>query len=146
MTFPVHLSGPPPFSPPPYLLKPRHLTCIMRDIVGILLLASFACIGSATLAPHPAQSSSSLRPLNPQAANSLKSRSTSTTRTTSAEYLSHAQTAFEVLQKTWYNESTGLWGNQWWNSANALTTLVQLRGLDPSIENLTDTIYSNIYV
>ena len=120
----------------------------MKNIFNVLLLASCAYIGTAaTDARSPtslpsSRSSSPSQATNLQASSPLKSRSTSTTHT---EYLSYAQTAFEVLQNTWYNKSTGLWDNQWWNSANGLKTLVELRGLDTSIESTAQVVYSNMY-
>ncbi|PNY25975.1 mannan endo-1,6-alpha-mannosidase [Tolypocladium capitatum] len=38
-------------------------------------------------------------------------------------YVNDAVTAIQTLNNDFYDVSTGLWGNAWWNSANALTTL-----------------------
>ena len=120
----------------------------MQIILRALLLASCASIGSATITTRspislPSFPSPRLRhTTNRQASSSLESRFAATTN---AKYLSYAQTAFEVLQNTWYNQSTGLWDNQWWNSANALVTLVELSGMDSSIDSTAEAVYTNMY-
>lgn len=39
------------------------------------------------------------------------------------EYLQYAANAANVLNNEWYNSSTGLWQDLWWNSANMVTIL-----------------------
>ena len=50
---------------------------------------------------------------------------------TSDEYSRESFSAAQSLQSHWYNEGTGLWGNAWWNSGNAFTTLADLGKLRP---------------
>ncbi|ATY60408.1 Glycoside family 76 [Cordyceps militaris] len=45
-------------------------------------------------------------------------------------YSTHASLGLDNLHKTWYNNNTGLWGELWWNSANALTTVCDLVPVD----------------
>ncbi len=44
------------------------------------------------------------------------------------------------LNKNWYNNKTGLWGELWWNSANALTTIVDHNKLSPGFDPFTAII------
>ncbi|KAF2277671.1 glycosyl hydrolase [Westerdykella ornata] len=47
-------------------------------------------------------------------------------RTVGAGYLEHAKEAAAKLQSYWYDDSTGLWAQRWWESANMATTLAKL--------------------
>lgn len=47
-----------------------------------------------------------------------------------SDYLSDAMNATDVLNQKWYDASTGLYQNQWWNSANALTSLADLASIN----------------
>ena len=50
---------------------------------------------------------------------------------TQQDYLNYAATVIGVLNTT-YKTSDGLWGEQWWNSANVLTTLADFIAVDPT--------------
>ncbi|KAM3511277.1 hypothetical protein MY11210_005078 [Beauveria gryllotalpidicola] len=50
-----------------------------------------------------------------------------------------------ALQTFWYNQSTGLWDNAWWNSGNALTTLADwanLRPIEAESLKISDVIHN----
>ncbi|KAF6844484.1 glycosyl hydrolase [Colletotrichum musicola] len=53
-----------------------------------------------------------------------------TQRADVATYTGNAVTAINTLQNTWYDISTGIWDNAWWNSANAFTTLADFADLN----------------
>lgn len=59
-------------------------------------------------------------------------RSMSVDVATSQDYLSSALNATKYLNDQYYNTSTGLWSNYWWNSANVMTTLADLAQIDTS--------------
>lgn len=46
-------------------------------------------------------------------------------------YGPHARDAVNRLNKNWYNRRTGLWGELWWNSGNALTTIGDFLRVSP---------------
>lgn len=43
--------------------------------------------------------------------------------------LTEAETSFQVLHDEWFNATTGLWSNNWWQSANQLTTIAHLAAI-----------------
>jgi predicted alpha-1,6-mannanase (GH76 family) len=48
------------------------------------------------------------------------------------DYLSHARSSSDALMK-WYNQGTGVFdGTGWWNSAECITALADMQGLDPT--------------
>jgi predicted alpha-1,6-mannanase (GH76 family) len=56
--------------------------------------------------------------------------------------------AISTLQNTWYDSSTGLWDNMWWNSANCLTTISKLQSTSPSYTSFrqqANTIYETSF-
>ncbi|KAL2039384.1 hypothetical protein N7G274_008052 [Stereocaulon virgatum] len=132
----------------PYLSPILEPSPTMQIILRRLLLACCASIVSAIITTRshtnfPSFPSPRSRHVtNRQASDPLESKSSSTTN---AEYLSYAQTVFEVLQNTWYNQSTGLWGNQWWNSANALVVLAELSNMDSLIKSTAEAVYTNVF-
>lgn len=55
-------------------------------------------------------------------------------RASGTDYAGYAQQAVGQLQK-WYNETSGLWGQTWWNSANVVTMLADYQECFPSAIN-----------
>src|SRR5277367_6758453 len=52
--------------------------------------------------------------------------------TAEATYLDNAVAASSTLINNYYNETNGLFSNNWWQSANAITTLADLVAIDPN--------------
>ncbi|KAI0132963.1 glycoside hydrolase [Xylariales sp. AK1849] len=65
-----------------------------------------------------------------------------------SKYQAYAETALERLQ-TWYDENTGLWESynpSWWQSANALTTLIDIVQIGSSeAQKVADTVIPNTF-
>lgn len=61
------------------------------------------------------------------------------------EYTKHAVAAVKVLNDNYRNSETGLWGKAWWNSANALTSIVDLAKLDKSRTDITKQILATTH-
>ncbi|KAK8040120.1 glycoside hydrolase family 76 protein [Apiospora rasikravindrae] len=63
-------------------------------------------------------------------------------------YQDHAEAALDRLQQ-WYNHDTGLWKSynpSWWQSANALTTLVDMvQTGSPKAKKVADTVIPNTF-
>ena len=63
-------------------------------------------------------------------------------------YQHHAEAALDRLQQ-WYNHETGLWksyGPSWWQSANALTTLIDMAHAgSPKAKKLANTVVPNTF-
>ena len=57
-------------------------------------------------------------------------------------YTDKALNASWELVNTWYNETSGLFDNLWWNSANMITTLADLTAIDNGADNLTQDLWS----
>jgi hypothetical protein len=51
----------------------------------------------------------------------------------------------DVLNKQWYNASNGQWQNQWWNSANAATTLADLADINPDYLDEAKTMLAEVF-
>ena len=47
-------------------------------------------------------------------------------------YTTNAVNGIVTLNRQYRNKETGLWGKDWWNSANALTTLTNVARIDPT--------------
>ncbi|KAF4126634.1 Glycosyl hydrolase family 76 [Geosmithia morbida] len=63
-------------------------------------------------------------------------------------YTNQAVTGITALNDNWYQQDSGLWAGTWWNSANALTTVVEFAILRPNLAadlNITQLI-SNTFV
>ncbi|RFU30394.1 hypothetical protein B7463_g5931, partial [Scytalidium lignicola] len=66
-----------------------------------------------------------------------------TPSTAAISYANWSKSAIAELQ-TYYNTTTGLWGNEWWNSANVVTMLADAQEYYPSyVQDVTDTVFSN---
>lgn len=63
---------------------------------------------------------------------------------TAQDYKSWGEASYNQLM-TYYDQSTGLWGEAWWTSANALTTIVDLGLLDINIGNDARYIAPNTF-
>ena len=60
---------------------------------------------------------------------------------TTQDYVSYAVAGIDQLQ-TWYDATTGLWGNAWWNSANVITMLADFQEKFPSsVESITSRVF-----
>ncbi|KAH8821277.1 glycoside hydrolase [Xylogone sp. PMI_703] len=60
-----------------------------------------------------------------------------------AQYAGWSRAAIEELQ-TMYNETTGLWDNDWWNSANVITMLADTQERFPSyVQDITAKVFPN---
>ncbi|KAI9728428.1 MAG: hypothetical protein M1828_003829 [Chrysothrix sp. TS-e1954] len=60
-------------------------------------------------------------------------------------YTLHARAAVRTLHQ-WYDPSTGLWANTWWNSANVLTMLVDFAMIDNHTQDLARETANNTFV
>ncbi|KAJ9629457.1 hypothetical protein H2203_001831 [Taxawa tesnikishii (nom. ined.)] len=69
--------------------------------------------------------------------------STDVSAASAGDYSSHATQAADVMNKNWYNESTGLWENMWWNSANVLTVLGDLALVNQQYADAAEKIFNN---
>ena len=58
--------------------------------------------------------------------------------------VSWAEGSINALQ-SFYNSTTGLWGNDWWQSANSLTAIADLHAIDSSINQTAYQIYETTY-
>lgn len=64
-------------------------------------------------------------------------------RATATDYQTYAKSAISHLQ-TWYNSTSGLYDQQWWNSANVITMLADFQEYFPnSITSITNTVFPN---
>lgn len=55
---------------------------------------------------------------------------------TSDLFTSQAMTAIDTLNDEWYDVSTGIWDDAWWNSGNAFTVLADFAALRPEDANM----------
>ncbi|TQV96531.1 hypothetical protein V2A60_003078 [Cordyceps javanica] len=53
----------------------------------------------------------------------------------------HTTTGVNSLNKNWYNQKSGLWGELWWNSGNALTTIGDFVKVSPIFALPTNPYY-----
>jgi hypothetical protein len=61
------------------------------------------------------------------------------------DYLSHARSSSDAMMQ-WYNQGTGVFnGTGWWNSAECMTALADMQGLDPK-SNFLDTIQNTFEI
>ncbi|KAK5163714.1 uncharacterized protein LTR77_010387 [Saxophila tyrrhenica] len=65
-----------------------------------------------------------------------------------AEYSSHALDATNVLNDIWYDPSTGLWQDLWWQSASMIASLANFASLDrgnyfPMVNDIFETTLAN---
>lgn len=63
-----------------------------------------------------------------------------------AGYLNHALNATDILNQQWYNRSSGLWQNFWWNSGAALATIGDVALLDKNFKSTATEMFSDILV
>lgn len=62
-------------------------------------------------------------------------------RATQTDYVNYAIAASNQMQ-TWYSSTTGLWSGDWWNSANAITTLADFSEHFPhQIADITNEVF-----
>lgn len=67
----------------------------------------------------------------------------STASATALAFAGESQQAITQLQ-TWYNTTTGLWANDWWNSANVVTMLADIQEYFPNeVQDITATVFPN---
>ena len=60
-------------------------------------------------------------------------------------YQDNAVNAVGVLNDTYYDPSTGLWNNLWWNSANALTVVADVARADSSYLSTAEGIFASTF-
>lgn len=59
--------------------------------------------------------------------------------------LSRAQTAFDILQ-SYYNQESGIWNScGWWNGANCMTVIADLAALDAAIYPAAVDVFNNTF-
>jgi hypothetical protein len=61
-------------------------------------------------------------------------------------YLQHARQSIDILNENWYNQTSGYWNSQWWQSANVLAMIGDYAALDPSFTPTAEKIYANSYM
>ena len=61
----------------------------------------------------------------------------------SSSYLQWARLAADHLNKKWYNQDTGQWNHQWWQSGNAMTMTADLAAVDRTYKPQAERIFSN---
>ena len=84
-----------------------------------IFAACFTIIKLSDALPHGSLST-------PHQAKKLSTRATQ-----NSQYVTYAVAGIDQLQ-TWYNAATGLWSNDWWNSANVVTMLADFQDYFPS--------------
>ncbi|OAQ98645.1 hypothetical protein LLEC1_04391 [Akanthomyces lecanii] len=86
-------------------------------------------------------------PAAPAAASSTPASNSTSSLPGSFTYGAHTRDGVESLNKNWYNRKTGLWGELWWNSGNALTTICDFARLSPAFSRPIDPydIIENTY-
>jgi predicted alpha-1,6-mannanase (GH76 family) len=89
---------------------------------SVLTVTLTALIHISNALPHSSPSS----PLYEQISSRLNKRASSTD-----QYVAYAAAGIDQMM-TWYDASTGLWSNYWWNSANVLTMLADFQEYFPS--------------
>ncbi|WPH02205.1 glycoside hydrolase family 76 protein [Acrodontium crateriforme] len=60
-------------------------------------------------------------------------------------YISYSRNATDVMNQVWYDHSTGLWQNLWWNSANLLTSIGNLAEVDSSFKSTAENIFQTTF-
>jgi predicted alpha-1,6-mannanase (GH76 family) len=68
--------------------------------------------------------------------------STANLKPTASPYLQWTHTATDYLNTKWYNQSTGMWNDQWWQSANAMTMIGDLATVDPTYKDTAEKIFA----
>jgi predicted alpha-1,6-mannanase (GH76 family) len=71
---------------------------------------------------------------------------TSVEGTSRTVYLDHAMNATDVLNERWYNRSSGLWQEFWWNSGAALATIGDVALLNTDFKATASAMFGDIVV
>src|SRR6266536_1188060 len=96
---------------------------MLLSLPSLVLTATLtALINISNALPHSLPSS----PFYEQIGSRLNKRASST-----EQYVTYAAAGIDQMM-TWYDVSTGLWSNYWWNSANVLTMLANFQEYFPS--------------
>lgn len=66
--------------------------------------------------------------------------------TSKVDYLNHAMNATSVLNRQWYNRSTGLWQELWWNSGATLATIGDVVLINDEFRSTATGMLSDILV
>jgi predicted alpha-1,6-mannanase (GH76 family) len=61
-------------------------------------------------------------------------------------YLQWTHTATDYLNTKWYNQTSGMWNGQWWQSANAIAMIGDLAIVDPTYKDTAEKIFATSLV
>jgi predicted alpha-1,6-mannanase (GH76 family) len=102
-----------------------HNQPTMIDLQKVLLLCTSTLI---TISTFPLSNASPLSPRD------LEARA--------SPYLQWSHAAVDHLNTVWYNQSSGMWNNQWWQSANAMAMIGDLATVDPTYKDTAEKIFA----
>lgn len=64
--------------------------------------------------------------------------------TSKDQYIANAVNGTDSTNYAWYTAGSGQWNNQWWESANCLTTIAELTPMSTSVQSFAPGMFSSI--